>query len=175
MRFAAVMVLCLSCIMLQAQTLPQVHGTAVSGHAHVLPDELKGKVAVLIVGFTRGSSEPAGAWANRFRTDFSHNGELVVLRLPFLEDVPKLFRGLAKSGVERSAGQDRDEVIPIFESEAVFKQLVHYSTPDDAYILILDRAGGIQGLFSGDMATRYAGAKEQIGRLLLKRSVAPTP
>jgi hypothetical protein len=175
MRIAALTLLCLVLLPLKAQVPPQIHGTAVSGRAHVLPDELKGRVAVLVLGFTRNSSLPAGAWAGKFKADFSRNPDVAVLQLPFLEEVPRMFRGMAKSGVEKSAGQDRDTVIPIFESEATFKQLVHYAKPDDAYILVLDRTGAIRGVFSGQVATQYADARERVSHLLLKPSVAPMP
>jgi len=166
-------ILILSSLSLTAQSLPPVHGIAVSGRSIKLPEEVKGKIAVLVIGFTRNSSAPTEAWAGRFRADFNQSGDVVVLRLPFLEEVPRIFRGLARSGVAKSAGQDRDRVVPIFESEATFKHLVQYSKPDDAYILVLDRAGTICGVFSGDVATQYSGARERVSRLLLVRSDPP--
>ncbi len=128
---------------------------------------------MLIVGFARNSSVPAVAWASRFKGDFSHAGDLAVLRLAFLEEVPRVFRGLARAGVERSAGQDRDEVMPIFESEAIYKQLVHYSKPDDAYVLVVDRTGAIRGLFTGDVGNQYAKAHDCVDHILQERAVMP--
>jgi hypothetical protein len=173
MRTIGLVLLCLSGLVLKGQTLPTIHGTSVSGREIELPNDVKGKVAVLVVGFTRNSSSPVAAWASKFKADFSHGGDLVVLRLPFLEDVPRLFRGLAKSGVEKSAGQDRDEVVPIFESEAAYKQLVHYSKPDDAYVLVIDRSGAIRDVFAGDVGNQYSGARDRVAHLLQARAVAP--
>jgi hypothetical protein len=167
------LLLCVSALAIEAQTLPPIHGVAVDGREITLPDAAKGRVAVLIIGFTRGSSVPVARWASRFNTDFSPGERPLILRLPFLEEVPKMFRGLAKSGVEKSAGQDRGEVVPIFESEATYKKLVHYSMPDDAYILVLDRAGAIRGVFTGDVGRQYGDVRDRVSHLLLDRAVAP--
>jgi hypothetical protein len=134
---------------------------------------MRGKVSLLIVGFSRNSSVPVAAWASRFKEDFSHGGDPAVLRLAFLEEVPRVFRGLAKSGVERSAGQDRDEVAPIFESEALYKQLVHYSRPDDAYVLVVDRMGAVRGVFTGDVGNQYPRARDCVDHILQERAVVP--
>jgi hypothetical protein len=173
MKLAGLVLLCLSGLTLRPQMLPPIQGTAVSGRAFHLPKDMEGKVLLLIVGFTRDSSAPVSAWASRFREDFSHGGDPAVLRLAFLEDVPRLFRGLAKAGVERSAGQDREEVLPIFESEAIYKQLVRYSRPDDAYVLVVDRTGAIRGVFTGDVGSHYQRARDCVNHILQDRAVVP--
>jgi hypothetical protein len=160
-------VLCSVSLTLSAQILPAVHGTSVSGRPVTLPDQVKGKIAVLVIGFSRGSAAPTGAWATRLKTDFARNPDVTIFRLPFLEEVPRMFRGLATSGVSKSAGpDDRDAVVPVFESEAAFKRLVKYSKPDDAYILVLDRTGQIRLLSGGDAETEYAGVRERTYQLL---------
>jgi hypothetical protein len=163
-------------ITLSAQTLPVVHGTSVGGRPVTLPDQAKGKIAVLVIGFSRGSAAPAGAWATQLKTDFARNADVAVFRLPFLEEVPRMFRGLAMSGVNKSAGpDDRDTVVPVFESEAAFKRLVKYSKPNDAYILLVDRTGQIRLLSSGDLQTEYAGVRDRIHQLLREQPNPATP
>jgi hypothetical protein len=152
---------------LSAQALPVVHGTSVSGRPVILPNQVKGKIAVLVIGFSRGSSAPTGAWAARLKTDFERNPNVAIFRLPFLEEVPRMFRGLATSGVNKSAGSsDRDTVVLVFESEAAFKRLVKYSKPNDAYILVVDRTGQIRLLSSGDLQGEYAGVRDRTNQLL---------
>jgi hypothetical protein len=171
LKATGLLLLCVFGSMVRGQSLPLVHGTSVSGRPVQLPSDLKGKVAVLVIGFSRNSSFPVAAWASRFKADFGHDGDSVVLRLPFLEEVPRIFRGLAKSSVDKSADQDRDEVVPIFESEAAYKQLVHYSKPDDAYVLVVDGNGAIRGVFTGDVGNQYQSAHDQVARLLQDRAV----
>jgi hypothetical protein len=173
MKLIGLVLLSLSGLTLRSQTLPPIQGTAVSGRALHLPKDMEGKVSLLIVGFTRNSSTLAAAWASRFKEDFRPDGDPAVLRLAFLEEVPRIFRGLARSGVERSAGQDRDEVVPIFESEALYKQLVHYSRPDDAYVLVVDRMGAIRGVFTGDVGNQYPRARDCVDHVLQERALTP--
>jgi ATP10 protein len=150
-----------------AQMLPVVRGTSVSGQPVTLPDQAKGKVAVLVIGFSRGSSSPAGAWATRIKSDFARNSNVAIFRLAFLEEVPHMFRGLAIAGVRKSAGaDDQDTVVPVFESEAVFKRLVKYWKPDDAYILVVDRNTEIRLLSSGDVQAKYVGVQDCVNHLL---------
>jgi ATP10 protein len=150
-----------------AQVLPVVRGTSVSGHPVTLPDQAKGKVAVLVIGFSRGSSTPTGAWATRLKSDFGRNSNVAIFRLAFLEEVPHMFRGLAMTGVRKSAGvDDQGTVVPVFESEAVFKRLVKYWKPDDAYILVVDRNTEIRLLSSGDVQEKYVGVQDCVNQLL---------
>jgi hypothetical protein len=150
-----------------AQPLPAVHGTSVSGHPIALPEQAAGKVAVLIVGFSRGSSVPVGEWATRLKADYGRNPNVVIFRLPFLEEVPRMFRGLAMSGVVKSAGSDdRDTVVPVFEAEAAFKRVVKYSNSNAAYILVVDRTGEIRQLSSGDLQSSYGRVRDSVNGLL---------
>jgi hypothetical protein len=160
---------------LSAQALPVVRGTSVSGRPVTLPDQVKGKIAVLVIGFSRGSSAPTGAWAARLQTDFARNPNAAIFRLAFLEEVPRVFRGLATSGVGKSAGTDgRDTVVVVFESEAAFKRLVQYSKPNDAYMLVVDRIGQIRLLASGDLESQYAAVRDRVNQLLREqRNPAP--
>jgi hypothetical protein len=152
---------------LSAQALLVVHGTSVSGRPVTLPDQVKGKIAVLVLGFSRGSSAPTGAWAARLKTDFARNPNVAIYRLPFLEEVPRMFRSMATSGVNKSAGtDDRDTVVLVFESEAAFKRLVKYSKPNDAYILVVDRIGQIRLLSNGDLESQYAAVRDRVNQLL---------
>ena len=48
------------------------------------------------------------------------------------------------SGIRKGVAESkRDFFVPILQGEADLKKLVHYQDPDDAYLVILDRAGNI--------------------------------
>ena len=154
-------------ILSSAQTLPVVHGTSVSGHSVTLPDQARGKVAVLVIGFSRNSAIPTGVWGQRLKAEFGRDPGVSIFRMPFLEEVPRLFRGMAIAGVKHAAGsEDRDTMVMVFESEAVFKHLAGYAKPDDAYIVVLDAKGAIQRRSTGDAQIEFAGVRDQIKQLL---------
>ncbi len=132
---------------LAAQTVDsmlRVEGESLSGHKVVLPEAAKGKVAVLIFGFTRASKAPTSEWVKKLSADFGTRAGFELYQLPVLEDVPRLFRGMAISGMKKGTPENmRDHFVPLLQGEAELKRLVGYREVDDAYVLLLDRGGNI--------------------------------
>ena len=56
---------------LAALQFPRLQDENLNGQQAVLPDSAPGKVAVLVLGFSRASSTPTGAWAKRIQSDFA--------------------------------------------------------------------------------------------------------
>jgi len=133
--------------MLMAQVLPQIpkiQGESLSGHKVVLPDAAAGKVAVLIFGFSKASKVPTSAWASKLLADFGTRPDVEVYQLPVLEDVPRLVRGMVISGIKKGVPENRrDHFVPILQHEAELKKFVQYGEPDDAYVVVLSRAGNL--------------------------------
>ena len=146
-----------------------------SGHPVSLPDQVKGKTTVLVIGFSRGSSAPTSEWARRLKADFAGSPDFALFRLAFLEEVPHIFRRVAIAGVARSASlDDQDTVVSVFESEASFKHLLAYSKPDDAYILVLDRNAVICLVSNGNVESEYAAVRRQVSQLIGNRPSPPS-
>jgi hypothetical protein len=130
--------------------MPKIEGENLSGHPIVLPNAAAGKVAVLIFGFTRASKSQTSAWAAKVETDFGARVDFTLYQLPVLEDVPRIFRGMVISGIRKGVAESkRDLFVPILQGETDLKKLVHYQDLDDAYLVILDRAGNIVGQVHG--------------------------
>jgi hypothetical protein len=124
--------------------MPKIEGESLAGHKVVLPDAAAGKVAVLILGFTKASKIPTSVWANRLLADFGTRPDLEVYQLPVLEDVPRLVRGMVISGIKKGIPENRrDHFVPVLQHEAELKQFVQYGAPDDAYLVVLSRAENI--------------------------------
>jgi len=49
---------------------PRIQGETFAGRKVQLPEDVRGKVGVLIFGFTKASSKPTGAWAKKISADF---------------------------------------------------------------------------------------------------------
>jgi|SRR5579862_379040 len=122
--------------------IPAIEGESFAGQHVVLPDAVAGKVAVLVVGFTKASKGPTTAWADKLLAEFGTHQEFVLYQLPVLEDVPKFIRGMVISGIKKGVPQDkRDHFVPILQKEAELKKFVHYNEADDAYVVVLGRSG----------------------------------
>jgi hypothetical protein len=152
-RFYRVVALSLAILVASAQgeMLPRLEGRSLSGKQIVLPDDAYGKIALLVIGFTKKSSQANRAWGQRFKKDFGNDG-YVVYPVAVLEDVPEFIRGLVTSGIRRGVPpEDQVYFLTLFHGEADLKRFVAFSAPDEAYLLLLDARGEVRwrghGLF----------------------------
>lgn len=155
----------------QRETMPTISGKSLAGGKVVLPDAAKGKIAVLIFGFTKASKEPTKAWATRLNSELGSQPDFELWQLPVLEDVPRLIRGMVISGMKKNVPENlRDHFVPILDSEAELKKLVDYKDADDAYLIVLGRSSRIvQQLHSASPEAAYAQLRTEIHSLLIQK------
>lgn len=140
----ALMYLCVSVPFVSAQQIPRVEEDNLAGNKIVLPDAAAGKVAVLVLGFTRASKTPTRAWAQKIEAGLGKTPGFELYSLPVLESLPHMVRGMVISGMKHDIPESqRDHFVPVLHNEAQWKTLVNYSEPDDAYLIVLDRSGKI--------------------------------
>lgn len=147
-----------------AQQLPSTEGESLAGSKVVLPDAAKGKVAILIFGFTKASKTANSAWADKISSDFATQNGFAVYQLPVLESVPGFIRGMVISSMKKGVRENmRDHFIPILHGEVELKKLVSYKEPDDAYLVMLDGTGQIVEQKHGPFTdTAYAQLRSDI-------------
>jgi hypothetical protein len=127
-----------------AQDLPKIEGDSLAGQYITLPDASHGKVAVLILGFSKASKAPTSAWGEKIEREFTGNSDVVIYQLPVLEDVPGFVRGMVISSMKKGVPENRrGHFIPVLHGEPALKKLVNYKEPDDAYLILLDRGGKV--------------------------------
>lgn len=140
----ALIYLCVSVPFVSAQQIPRVEEDNLAGNKIVLPDAAAGKVAVLVLGFTRASKTPTRAWAQKIEAGLGKTPGFELYSLPVLESLPHMVRGMVISGMKHDVPESqRDHFVPVLHNEAQWKTLVNYSEPDDAYLIVLDRSGKI--------------------------------
>lgn len=124
--------------------MPTIEGESLTGSKISLPEAAKGKVTVLVFGFTKASKTATGAWADRLSADFAAQNGFALYQLPVLESVPGFIRGMVISSMKKGVRENmRGHFVPILRGEAELKKLVDYKEPDDAYVVILDTSGNI--------------------------------
>ena len=155
----------------QHETMPTISGESLAGSTVVLPEAAKGKVAILVFGFTKASKEPTKAWASKLNSEFANRPDFVLYQLPVLEEVPRLLRGLVISSMKKGVPADlRDHFVPILQGEAGLKSLVNYKEPDDGYLVVLNRSSQIvERLHGASPDGRYAQLKTEIQSLLKQK------
>ena len=126
------------------QSIPAIEGETLSGKKVSLPAAAGGQSALLIIGFTHGSEAQTKAWGQRVRDRFS------VWSIAVLEDVPGLVRGMAKHGIKSGTPKELyDRFVLVYHDEKQLKQAAGFEKPDDAYLLVIDKAGVITWRFHG--------------------------
>ena len=153
---------------LAAQQFPRLQEENLDGQQVVLPDAASGKVAVLVMGFSRASKTPTEAWAKRITSDFGRTSGFVLYQMPILEAVPKMFRGMIISGIKKGVPENqRPTFVPVVHNEDELKKLVGFKGEDDAYIVVLDRSGKIvYQAHATSVDPRYADLKAKVQALL---------
>jgi hypothetical protein len=126
-----------------AQSLPRFEAQNLSGTKLVFPDALEGKGAVFVVGFSRKSQEQTKIWSKRIAEEFRRTGKSY-FQVAVLQSVPRLLRGVVVSGIRRGVPESQhDKFLVVYQEEDEWKNLVGYTAPDDAYVLVVDGVGRI--------------------------------
>ena len=126
------------------RTIPTVHTAALNGEPVDLPASLKGRSAVLVVGFSQGSRGDVTAWGKRLADDFQDSATVRYYELSMLGSVPKFLRGYV---LRRIAADVPDRAKPHFlaidEQEAEWRSVTGFHKPADAYVLVVDGGGQV--------------------------------
>jgi hypothetical protein len=150
------------------QPMPRAEGENLAGRRVVLPDDAKGKIAVLVFGFTKASKGPTSAWGDKIFSEFGTQQGFALYQLPVLENVPRFIRGMVISGMKKGVKESmRDHFVPILQGESELKKLVSYKEPDDAYLIVLDPSGQIAQQKRGPFSdAAYEQLRKEIQTLL---------
>lgn len=149
-------------------TIPPSRGVTLSNAAVTLPDAVKGKVGVLIVGFTRPSQKQLQLWAKRLAADYPPSAGVAYFEIPILASAPKLMRGIIEGQMKISVTttEEQSHFLPLLDNEQAWIAVTHYSKPDDAYVLLIDGTGVVHWQTSGPVTdANFAELKKNIAQL----------
>jgi hypothetical protein len=126
------------------QSIPTTRGTLLSGQPISLPQDLTTRYTILILGFTEKSAASSKEWGKQTHDMLSLNPSIASFQLPVLASVPRLIRGIVLRSMKKDLSPDMQSAfLPIFDQENEWKQLVGFTAPDEAYILLIDIHGSV--------------------------------
>ncbi|HKO19724.1 MAG TPA: hypothetical protein VJU82_12645, partial [Acidobacteriaceae bacterium] len=70
--------------------VPATHGTSLTGTAITLPDSLKGKINIIVVGFSHASQEQIANWGRLIAADYGKSVVIDYFELAMLANAPKM-------------------------------------------------------------------------------------
>lgn len=151
MQRATLALLCLSiAASCSAERIPELRAATLAGPTIALPADLSGRTAILMLGFSKKSSEEIKPWADAVFRDFNPQARTLAYEMPVLEDVPSFIRGMVIKSIRKPLTEpERARFVPILENEAAWKKVAHFSAPDGAYILLIDSTGEVRWQTAG--------------------------
>jgi hypothetical protein len=127
----------------RSEQLPKTASESLAGQQLMLPDALKGRPALVIVGFSKGSQTSLKEWDTRARKELGEAFD--VYQVAVLEDAPRFIRGMITHAMKGSTPADRqDHFLIVVRGEAELKKAAAFSEADDAYVWLLDGAGDVR-------------------------------
>jgi hypothetical protein len=147
--------------------IPEVHATSFADEPVNLPAGLKGKVGVLVVGFSKNSREADSAWGKRLAVDYRESPMVVYYEMPVLAAAPRMLRGMIVKSMKSSVPpSEQARFVVILENEAAWKTVTHFERPDDAYVLVVDSQGSVVWQTQGSPTdAAYAALKQHVETL----------
>ena len=128
-----------------AGRIPELNGISFSEQAVRLPQDLQGKVGVLVVGFSQGSRDAVTAWGKRLAVDYASSPTVAFYELPVLEGVPRFLRGMVTGKIKSSVSErGKPHFVPILENGAAWRALAQYKGGDAAYVMVVDGTGVVR-------------------------------
>jgi hypothetical protein len=147
--------------------IPAVHGTTFSDAKVDLPEDLHGRMGILVLGFSQGSREAVTAWGKRLAVDYYDSPNVLYYEMPCLASVPKFMRGFVAGRIKASVSdRGRPHFLPLTDDEPSWRALARYSAPDDPYILLIDGAGTVRWQTHGPPSdATYTALQQQIAAI----------
>jgi hypothetical protein len=133
-----------------------------------LPDALKGKTGVLVVGFSHGSQEQVANWGRLITADFGQTQGIAYFEIPMLGGAPKMVRGMIIKNMGSSVpAAERPHFLPLTEDDKPWRVVAHLDKANDAYVLVVDGDGAVLWQMQGDATdAAYAAFKKKLDKIL---------
>jgi hypothetical protein len=136
--------------------LPPIKGQFLTGRDAVLPS---GQVTLVAIGFTYQSRVPVEAWVAWYRIAIGSTRDATFFEVPMIGGLGTLGRWFIDRGMRKGTPVDlHDHVITVYGGTGDWKQRLSYSPAheDDAYLVVLDRAGVVRWLHHGGFDTAWS-------------------
>jgi hypothetical protein len=127
-----------------AQTIPAFTGPTLANETLHLPSAVAGSNTVLVLGFSKKSGDACKPWFDSVASQLKSKPQIGYYEMPVLASAPGFIRGMIIHNIRSTLTPDQQKhFAPIMENAQAWKDAVHFSAPDDPYIVIVDEHGSI--------------------------------
>lgn len=124
--------------------LPELRGEFLTGRTAILPEAARGRVALLLLGFTYDSRLAVEAWAKQFRARFGSQPDAAFFEIPMIGGFGRLGKWFIDSGMRKGTPKaDHERVITVYGGVDPWKARTGYRDPKAAYLILIDKSGKV--------------------------------
>jgi len=138
----SLLVLLFASIASAAQTIPPVKAKSLDASEVQLPAAWGSQVLILVLGFSHKSADIVENWGKHISADFHGDTRVAYYQMPNLEGVPGFVKPMILKGMHKDVPPaEQSHFVPIYDHKSEWKTLVHFSAPDDAYLIVASANG----------------------------------
>jgi len=125
--------------------LPVLKGEYLNGKKALLPDDVKGRQALLLMGFTYDSRYDVEAWAKAFRAQRIPDERVTFFEIPMIGGMGRMAKWFIDGGMRRGTPkEDHGHVITIYGAPDYWKNLAGMKNEKLACVILLNSDGAVQ-------------------------------
>lgn len=131
--------------------LPELAGELLTGEAASLPAAARGRVALLLMGFSDASRFPVEAWGARFREAFAGDSTVTFYEVPMMSGLPvRLARPFINRGMRGGTPPAlHGNVMTVWNHTAAWRRRLGVDDRDLAHLVLLARDGTVAWIGAG--------------------------
>ncbi|MDH4063631.1 MAG: hypothetical protein OEW19_04470 [Acidobacteriota bacterium] len=148
--------------------LPTLTGTDLAGRQVVLPEAARGRLAVLLFGFSYASRKPVEAWAEHIRRRWGSDARVSWYQLPMIGGFGRLAKPFITGGMRRETPPEyHGNAVVVFGGVGGWKQRLAVQDDKTAHLVVLDRGGIVRWQHAGAVDEPHAALlDDQLDRLM---------
>lgn len=131
---------------------PELKGELLSGQTATLPNAVKGKIALLVLGFSRESRQETEPWTKRYRAEFAKDDRVACYAVPMIGPGGRFAKLFIMAGMKRDLPKSlHNQFMVVFSDTDPWKARVSLKGQNDAYLILLDGAGTVRWMYNGSL------------------------
>ena len=124
------------------EAFPSMTGNLLTGERFTVPENLLGKVSVLIGGWDYAARFEVEAWANALLAAYGERPDLAIREVPFIDNVGPVMRRVIDTAMTRDTPPEtHSRVLTIYGDLRWLRKRLAVTDPRQAYVYVIGRTG----------------------------------
>lgn len=125
--------------------LPRIQGETLSWKRITLPDDVRGKVSLLVMGFSYSARWEVEAWTRAFRERYGSRGDVTYFQIPVIQRVARLARHYIELGMQHRTPTDMwDHVLTVYGTTDSLRRALGVTPARDVWVYLINRSGVVR-------------------------------